>query len=151
MYRSSTDGDERNTVLRSMGAARDPSLVKRTLGLLFSSEMKDQDVYMPVSGLRVHPGGVEALFDWMTRNWDELYKRLPPTLPMLSTMVHILTSGFSSAEQLSQVDKFFADKDTSGYEMALAQSKDSIKSKASWIQRDREDVAEWLRTKGYLK
>lgn len=63
-YRKSTSSDERNTALRSLGRAKQPELIKRTLDLLFSGEIKDQDIYMPTSGLRSHPEGIEALFTW---------------------------------------------------------------------------------------
>jgi aminopeptidase 2 len=117
--------------------------------LLLSGEVKDQDIYMPASGLRTHPEGIEALFTWLTENWEELYKRHPPTLPMLSHMVSLLTSGFTTPEQLERIDKFFSGKNNNGYDQSLAQSKDSIRSKISWLERDRQDVAEWVKANGY--
>ncbi|PHH81294.1 hypothetical protein CDD82_1093 [Ophiocordyceps australis] len=150
-YRTSTNSDVRNTCLRSLGRAKDPELVKRTLGLLFSDEVKDQDVYMPVGGLRTHPEGINAMFEWMTKNWDKMYQRLPPALSMLGTMVTIMTSGFTKQEQLSKVESFFADKNNSGYDQSLEQSKDSIRSKISWLKRDGDDVASWVKSNGYTK
>ncbi len=111
--------------------------------------MKDQDIYMPASGLRGHPAGIEALFTWMTENWDELYKRLPPGLSMLGTMVSIMTSSFSRPEQIARVEAFFADKNTRGFDQSLAQSLEAIRSKIAWIERDSEDIAAWLRDNGY--
>lgn len=148
-YRTSTNSDERNTALRSLGRAKQPELIKRTLGLLFSGEIKDQDIYMPTSGLRSHPEGIEALFTWMEENWDELYKRLPPALSMLGSMVQIMTSGFSKQEQLDKAEAFFKDKNTNGYDQSLAQSLDSVRSKIAWLGRDRDDVAAWLKENGY--
>lgn len=104
---------------------------------------------MPTAGLRSHPEGIEALFKWMVNNWDELYKRLPPALSMLGSMVQIMTSSFTKPEQLAQVEKFFADKNTSGYDQALAQSLDGVRSKISWLSRDKSDVAGWLKENGY--
>ncbi|KAK1754931.1 peptidase family M1-domain-containing protein [Echria macrotheca] len=150
-YRTSTNGDERNTALRVLGRAKDPELIKRTLDLIFSGEVKDQDIYMPTAGLRGHPAGVEALFTFMTENWDRLVEKLPPALSMLSTVVAICTSGFTKPEQLARVEKFFADKSTNGFDQSLAQSMDAVRSKISWLERDREDVAGWLKENGYLK
>jgi aminopeptidase 2 len=121
------------------------------LALLFSGEVKDQDIYMPTAGLRGHANGVEALFVCMTENWDELVKKLPPALSLLGTMVTICTSGFTNQEQLGRVEKFFADKPTAGFDQSLAQSLDAIRSKVSWLERDRADVADWLKANGYLK
>ncbi|KAJ4396954.1 Aminopeptidase 2 mitochondrial [Gnomoniopsis smithogilvyi] len=148
-YRKSTSSDERNTALRSLGRAKQPELIKRTLDLLFSGEIKDQDIYMPTSGLRSHPEGIEALFTWMEENWDELYKRLPPALSMLGSMVQIMTSSFTKPEQLAKVEAFFKDKNTNGYDQSLAQSMDSVRSKIAWLGRDRGDVAAWLKENGY--
>ncbi|KAK1769668.1 mitochondrial aminopeptidase 2 [Phialemonium atrogriseum] len=148
-YRTSTNSDERNTALRSLGRAKDPELIKRTLGMLLSSEVKDQDIYMPAAGLRSHTEGIEALFDWMAENWDELVVKLPPALSMLGTMVTILTSGFTTKEQLSKVETFFEGKSTTGFDQSLAQSLDGIRSKVSWLERDRADVATWLKQNGY--
>ncbi|KAK1832903.1 mitochondrial aminopeptidase 2 [Podospora conica] len=150
-YRESTSADERNTALRCLGRSEDPALIKRTLDLLFSGEVKDQDIYMPTAGLRAHPKGVEALFTFMTENWDELVKKLPPALSLLGSMVTICTSGFTQADQLARVEKFFADKSTNGFDQSLAQSLDAIRSKISWLERDRDDVATWLKENGYRK
>ncbi|KAG6009198.1 hypothetical protein E4U21_003051 [Claviceps maximensis] len=151
LYYASSNSDERNTCLRTLGRAKQPELIKKTLGLLFSPGVKDQDVYMPVVGLRSHPEGINALYEWMESNWALLYERLPPALSMLGNMVNIMTSGFTSKEQLDRVDKFFEGKNTNGYDQSLAQSRDAVLSKISWLDRDREDVAGWVKANGYTK
>ncbi|KAK2608577.1 Aminopeptidase 2 mitochondrial [Conoideocrella luteorostrata] len=150
-YRSSTSGDEKNTALRCLGRAKDPNLIKKSLSLMFTSDVRDQDVYMPVVGLRTHPEGIRALYEYLENNWALMYERLPPSLPMLGTMVNIMTSGFTSQEQLERVEKFFDNKNNNGYDQSLAQSRDAIRSKISWLGRDREDVAAWCKANGYFK
>ncbi|OIW34850.1 hypothetical protein CONLIGDRAFT_588415 [Coniochaeta ligniaria NRRL 30616] len=148
-WRTSTNSDERNTALRCLGRAKDPELIQRTLSMLFSGEVKDQDIYMPAAGLRSHPEGVEALFDWLQENWEQLIIKIPPSFSMLGSLVSIFTSSFTTKEQLDKVEKFFASKSTAGFEMSLAQSLDAIRSKISHLERDREDVKEWLKSNGY--
>ncbi|KAK6587385.1 hypothetical protein PZA11_000675 [Diplocarpon coronariae] len=143
-YRTGKTADERNTALRSIGRAKDPELIKRTLTLPFGGEVKEQDIYMPVSALRTHAAGIEALYGWMTENWDELARRLPAGLSMLGSMVSICTSSFSSQADMDRITKFFEDKSTKGFDQSLAQSLDSIKAKSAWLQRDREDVKKWV-------
>lgn len=143
-FRKSNNSDERNTSLRVLGRAKDPELIKRTLALTFSGEVRDQDIYMPISGLRTHQAGVEAVYNWMTENWDELVRKLPPELNMLDSVVSICTSAFSSQENLERVQKFFAERSTKGFDQTLAQSCDSIKAKAAWLARDRQDVKNWV-------
>ncbi|EHL00359.1 putative Aminopeptidase 2, mitochondrial [Glarea lozoyensis 74030] len=106
-YRESKNADERNTALRSLGRAKDPELIKRTIALPFSGEVKEQDVYLPISALRTHPEGIEALFSWMTENFEVLQQKFPAGLSMLGSIVSICTSSFTSQKDLDRVHKFF--------------------------------------------
>jgi aminopeptidase 2 len=125
-------------------------LIKRTLALPLSDEVKEQDIYLPLGSLRTHPEGVEALWKWVQKNWDTLYKRLPPGLSMLGSVVQLCTSSFCHINQLEQVQAFFKERSTKGFDQGLAQSLDSIRAKASWIERDHEDVEQWLKDNKFL-
>ena len=60
-YKTAKDADERNTALRSLGRAKDEKLIKRTLALPLSEDVKGQDFYLPIGGLRNRKEGIEAL------------------------------------------------------------------------------------------
>lgn len=111
-FRNAPTSDEKNTALRTLGAAEDPALIKRTLDLASGDEVKNQDIYMPLAGLRGHTNGIEARWEWLKTNWDAIYKRLPPSLGMLGSVVQITTSSFCTEKQLKEVEEFFASKDT---------------------------------------
>jgi aminopeptidase 2 len=110
-FRNAATSDEKATALRCLGAAEDPALIKRTLDLATGDEVKNQDIYMPLSGLRNHPAGVEACWTWLKKNWDSIYKRLPPSLGMLGTVIQLSTSSFCTEAQLKDVQEFFDAKD----------------------------------------
>jgi aminopeptidase 2 len=121
-------------------------LIKKTLTLPFNGEVKEQDIYMPISALRTHPEGIEALYGWMTENWEELSRRLPAGLSMLGTVVSICTSSFTKQADLDRIQKFFSERSTKGFDQSLAQSCDAIRAKIAWLSRDRKDVEEWVKT-----
>ncbi|KAL1976637.1 hypothetical protein VTN31DRAFT_2919 [Thermomyces dupontii] len=150
-YHHAPTSDEKNTALRALGASEDPALIRRTLELAGNpAEVRDQDIYLPLSGLRTHRRGVEERWRWLTSNWDEIVRRLPPSLTMLSTVVQLTASAFCTEAQLRTVEAFFADKDTKGYDRAVQQSLDAIRAKAHWVRRDAADVEAWLKTNGFL-
>jgi hypothetical protein len=66
---------------------------------------------MPLGGLRNHPAGVEARWAWLKNEWDGIYKRLPPSLGMLGTVIQLSTSSFCTEAQLKDVQAFFDAKD----------------------------------------
>lgn len=148
-FRTANTSDERNTALRAIGRAKSPELIKRTLSMPLGDEVKSQDIYLPLGGLRTHKEGITALWSWMKDNWDALEKKLPPGLTMLGSVVSICTSSFTSQEQINDIKDFFSQRSTKGFDQALAQSLDAIKAKSNWIDRDAEDVNAWLKQKGY--
>ncbi|KAL4946615.1 hypothetical protein BDV06DRAFT_218082 [Aspergillus oleicola] len=150
-FQNAPTSDEKTTALRCLGTAEDPALIKRTLGLALGDEVKSQDIYMPLGGLRTHAAGIDARWNWVKENWDTLYQRLPPGLGMLGTVLQICTASFCTEAQLKDVEGFFANKDTKGFDRAIEQSLDAIRAKVKWVQRDSADVGSWLKSKGYLK
>ena len=148
-YRTAQTSDERNTALRALGRARDPALIAKTLSLPLSNEVKGQDIYLPLGGLRTHADGISILWDWMKQHWSELERKLPPGLTMLGTVVSLCTSGFTHDRQVDEVKAFFAERSTKGFDQSLAQSHDAVVAKARWLQRDTDDVKKWLGDNGY--
>ncbi|KAL8942055.1 MAG: hypothetical protein Q9216_001867, partial [Gyalolechia sp. 2 TL-2023] len=149
-YQTASDADERNTALRSLGRVNSPDLIDRSLSLALSDHVKNQDVYLPLAGLRNEAPGIEALWKWMTSHWEEIEKKCPPGLTMLSNVVQMCTSGFTSEERLKEVQEWFKDRSTKGFDRALEQSCDTVRAKAKWLARDKDDVEGWLRKEGFL-
>ncbi|KAL9605149.1 MAG: hypothetical protein Q9219_000083 [cf. Caloplaca sp. 3 TL-2023] len=149
-YKTAKDADERNTALRSLGRTEDPALIERTLSLALSEDVKSQDIYLPLGGLRNDAKGIEALWKWMTSNWQEIEKKHPPGLNMLSNIVQLCTSGFTTEERLKEVQAWFAERSTKGFDRALDQSCDAVTAKAKWLARDTGDVEGWLKKEGFL-
>ena len=149
-FGSADTADERNTCLRSLGRTTSPELIKKTLGLALSGDVKTQDIYMPIGGLGSTSRGIEERWKWLTTNWDAINEKLPPTMNMLSSVVSMCCAPFTQKGQMKEVERFFASKDKKGFNRSLEQSLDSISAKSNWLQRDEKNVAEWLKAKGYL-
>ncbi|SSD60283.1 probable Alanine/arginine aminopeptidase [Saccharomycodes ludwigii] len=136
--------------LRSLGRFETPELIQRTLGYLLDGTILKQDIYYPMGGLRATPQGIESLWNWLQKNWDEINKQLPPGLSMLGSIVNLGTSGFTSLEKIGEIKEFFSQRSTKGFDQSLAQSLDSIKSKALWVSRDRKIVSDFLEKNNYM-
>ncbi|ONH66737.1 Aminopeptidase 2, mitochondrial [Cyberlindnera fabianii] len=149
IYNNPVSPDEKITALRSLGRFEDKELIQRTLGYLFDGTVRSQDIYVPMQGMRSNAAGIEALWTWVQTNWDEITKRLPPGLSMLGSVVATCTSGFTSYAKADEIQKFFASKSTKGFDQSLAQSIDTIKSKASWVERDNSAIKAWLKENGF--
>lgn len=149
-YETAKASDERNAALRSLGRAKQPELIQRTLAYSLSKSVKEQDIYLPLAGLRAHREGIEAFWAWMKENWDLLRQKMPPSFTLLGSVVSMATSSFTKEEQLKDVEAFFKDKSTKGFDRNLAQSSDAVRAKMGWLSRDSKDVEQWLRDNKYL-
>ncbi|RAK99965.1 M1 family metallopeptidase [Aspergillus ibericus CBS 121593] len=147
-FRTAPTSDDRITALAALGYARDPHLVHRTTCVLLSDEVRLQDIHVPMTTLRTHPNGVEALWTWITDNWDVVKERLSSGLVVLTMVVGLCTSGFSTEEQRDKVEAFFRERGTEGFDRAVGQSLDEIRMKARWVERDGEEVGRWLEGRG---
>lgn len=101
--------------------------------------------------LRTHTEGIQALWAFMKENWSTIVEKLPPGLSLLSSVIQMTTNNFSSVESIEEIERFFKDKNTKGFNQGLAQSLDAVRAKANWIERDGQDVRSWLSERGFLK
>ena len=70
---------------------------------------------------------------------------------MLGSVVQIVTNSFSSKASVEEIEKFFNDKSTKGFDQGLAQSLDAVRAKANWVERDAGEVRSWLSERGFFK
>lgn len=70
---------------------------------------------------------------------------------MLGSVVQIVTGSFTSTEAIVEIEKFYKERSTKGFDQGLAQSLDSIRGKANWVDRDAQEVRGWLSDRSFLK
>ncbi|CAB4254943.1 metallo-aminopeptidase [Maudiozyma barnettii] len=153
LYLNPVSSDEKLAALRTLGRFEDIELINRTLSYLMDDKgtILNQDIHIPMHGLRGDVNGISALWGWTQDNWEKLSTKLPPGLSMLGSIVSISTSGFTSFDKIEEIKQFYENKSTKGFDQGLAQSLDTIKAKAQWVERDRNVVLQYLKEHGYYK
>lgn len=68
---------------------------------------------------------------------------------VLDRFVKTTLNKFSSEKTLADIEKFFADKDNTGYDRGLALVADSIRGNAGYVKRDQALLEKWLKENGY--
>ncbi|CAH2350240.1 alanine/arginine aminopeptidase [[Candida] railenensis] len=151
IYQNPESVEVKISALRSLGRFTQPDLLEKITGYLLQSDViKQQDIYIPMQGLRASKEGMNYLWTWLQENWDKIYEILPPGLSMLGSVVTLATSGFTKRDQKQAIEDFFKTKDTKGFNQGLAQSLDVITAKINWSERDSKKVADWLSVNGYV-
>ena len=150
LYKNSDNSDERLIALRSLGKFPEAELMQRTLGYVLDGTVLNQDIYTPLIEMRSTKAGVLALWEWVEKNIDVVIERLHPSSPLLGHLLTVTVSGFTTYQDISKVKAFFDKRDTKGYNNSLAQAIDTIEAKAQWVQRDAEEVEQFLKDSKFL-
>ncbi|KAG9244468.1 peptidase family M1-domain-containing protein [Calycina marina] len=143
--RTNSSLEKRNIFLGSLGAARDPSLIERTLALATSPEVvKLNNTTRVLNKLAEHSGGIISLWKWLRQNFDLLHAHLSSNGYGLLSIIELCTDRLVTEEHLTEVKDFFNNKDTSNYDKLLAQVLNTIETNNTWITRERENIRKWL-------
>jgi hypothetical protein len=68
-----------------------------------------------------------------------------PVLPVVLIFIQLSFASLSARKDYEAVVEFFKDKDTSKYNLSLAQAEDGIRARAGMVERSSGELWEWLR------
>ncbi|KAL5636049.1 hypothetical protein ACGC1H_004760 [Rhizoctonia solani] len=126
----------------AMTFAQDDALIEKTLKYMDTS-VKDQDIMYYFAGLSGDRASRRRVAEYFKENYEKLYKRFEGNFS-LNYLVKYSFDSFSTEQDAKDVEEFFKNKDSSKYNLALAQTLDSIRANAKWLERSRDDVAQWM-------
>ncbi|GAA6024593.1 hypothetical protein JCM8202_005070 [Rhodotorula sphaerocarpa] len=123
--------------------------IDRTLGMILSGEIKTSNVLNFCVRLCENPAAKRRLWSFFKENYETFESRYRAgwTLAVIVSVSFSKLTSFADAEDAEQ---FFRDKDTSPYRQWLDQGLEAVRASAKWLERDEDDVKEWLRSGGYL-
>ncbi|KAF8199715.1 leucyl aminopeptidase [Pholiota molesta] len=134
---------ERRAALLALGASPDPVLLQKTADFV-ATKARDSDITMFFRGLignfQARRFATKYLFD----NYDTFYNRLKDNLS-LPDFIRLCVDFYSNQADYTIIGTYFKNKDTSKYNLSLAQALDSIQARSGYIERSTADLLNWLR------
>ncbi|KAL1672234.1 hypothetical protein EV122DRAFT_284153 [Schizophyllum commune] len=132
----------RAAAISALCSTRDPELLEETKHYVLD-EARDGDMPPFFRGLQGNPAARRMLVLLLKDNYDAIYKRFEGTFS-LGRIIQAPIESLSTKKDYEETKAFFADKDTSKYDMSLAQALDSVKARYTYIGRSTEDLKHWL-------
>ncbi|CED82191.1 Puromycin-sensitive aminopeptidase and related aminopeptidases [Phaffia rhodozyma] len=145
VYKNPSNPSTKVDAMVALTAPTDNALLGRTFSMLIT-EVKDQDVLFFFMGLAQNTKSRRALVDYFQTNYDAIYKRFNNTMS-LNRLVGITYNKLSTRADLDSIQSFFAGKDTSQFDMSLAQTSEAVLASTQWLSTDKENVESWLKAK----
>lgn len=145
-YVVETMHEEKNRIGRALGRFRQKELIKRTLELSLSKDVRPQDASIVMGGAWGNSRGRELAWEFVKKNWQVLVDRYGEgghTLPRFIQPA----GGFATLDKAKDFESFFKKNAAPGAERAVEQAVEFIRSNAEWLKRDAADVAKWLKSR----
>lgn len=108
------------------------------------------DMQFLVTSLADNPTARLLQWAWIKTHWSSIEMKIGKNSSLLDRIVGAVLQTLTDASTLTEIESFFKDKDTTAFARALEVSKDRIKGRARYLQRDHKKLKEWLTANGYV-
>ncbi|GJQ09935.1 hypothetical protein GpartN1_g1726.t1 [Galdieria partita] len=145
MHETFTLNEEKIRCLRVLGRIPDPQLCQEMLEWSWKHVRPGDFMFALYSAAMNRCKGPQVVWHYMQTHWKDMVERYGTGgNHMLTNLIQLSTRRLSSKEDAQQVKAFFHDIQAEGCERVIKQSIEEINVVASWNQRDRENVSNWL-------
>ncbi|KZC12138.1 Puromycin-sensitive aminopeptidase [Dufourea novaeangliae] len=138
LYHDTDLHEEKDRILRALGAIKDETLLARVLEFSMSDKVRAQDAVYGIMSVSMTYKGRLMAWEFVKKNWQSLRDRYGGGY-LLSRLVKVITEHFVTEEQAKDVEKFFE----------VQQSLESIRLNVAWLDRDLDSIKEFLTTQKY--
>ncbi|BET03125.1 Aminopeptidase [Nesidiocoris tenuis] len=143
LYREENLQEEKDRIGRSLGAFKDKNILSKVLEFAMSDEVRSQDKVFVMVSIDMTKPGRELLWEFVRTNWTDLLRRYEGGF-LLSRLVKSSMENFASEEMASSIEEFFKNAECSSATRSIQQSVESIRLNASWLNRDKDQIKEFL-------
>lgn len=150
--------DSKDVCLGALGTCTDESIITNTLlPFLFnisppapaSDSVPPADLHMLSGGLASNRVARPLLWKFIKENWGQIEDKIGGNPIVVDRFVNVSLSKFTSYKDLEEIEAFFQDKDTTAFNRTLEATKDKVRGRAAYKERDAGILKEWLVTNGY--
>jgi aminopeptidase N len=140
--KAAVDPEERYTYLYALTSFADPALVRRTMQLALSDDVRSQDAKIVVAQMLGNPDTRELAWDLLPARWPELQEKTGEFVG--NTMVVAPLGTFCDARTADEIEQFFGANKVPDAERTLRQSIEGVRACARLAAAQRPTLAAWL-------
>ncbi len=137
--------EERVRILHAMGLVEEPAIIQDLLALIFERKLiRTSDIVYVMPAMGSHPGGRLALWDYVRTNWGVINESYGKGTRMISRILEGMISGHATTNAADMFEVFFHLNPVPSATSKIAQSIETVRTRAAWRQRDSAKIAEFL-------
>ncbi|MEK0341974.1 MAG: ERAP1-like C-terminal domain-containing protein, partial [Nitrosopumilus sp.] len=127
--------------LRFLGAMcnfRDEKLLIKTLQFSLTSEVRSQNMQLPIMRIAANPYGKKILWSWLKKNWSKLRKKVGSGNPLFNRIVASI-SLIADDSMEKEIIQFFKSNPTPGTERIQAQTLERIRIHSKFLRHMKKE------------
>ena len=143
--RAATNPEQRYQYLYALTSFADPALVRRTMELALSADVRSQDAKFVVARMLTNQDTRDLAWDLVRARWADIQKKTGEFVG--NTVIVSALSAFCDAGSANEIRAFFARHPVPDAERTLRQSLERVNSCARLAQAQRPRLASWLKAR----
>lgn len=145
MHNASENSEERVTLAGSLTGFKQPELIKRSLDMIMSDDVRLQDVSYWIAYSFANRHARQTTWKWMVGNWKWLEENIGTDLGFFRMPIYA-GRAFSDESFLPEFKKFFESHMSVSFERPVNQALETIQWQAAWKKRDLASIKKYLKT-----
>lgn len=142
--------DSREVTLKALGHVNNEAIFQSLISKIVEPEViPTMDAHFLGKSLSTNIHTRDGFWLYFKNNYDAIYKSMSTNMVVLDRFVKLTLANYLTMEMHDEIYNFFKDKDVHGFERSYKQVLDNIKIRSAWVQRDQENVKEWLNINGF--
>ncbi|KZT39817.1 hypothetical protein SISSUDRAFT_1060871 [Sistotremastrum suecicum HHB10207 ss-3] len=143
IYESSASPATHLPAIGGMCSSKDPELIKEVIEYT-KKPLRTQDFDSFWITLANNSFARRILIDYTYENFDAIFERFGRGFNTMRNIIESTFGKLTTEEDATKLEDFLKNKDTAGYNMAVAQTLELIRVNTKWRRNATEDVKGWL-------
>ncbi len=138
LYRNAKTMEEKLRFLGAMCSFKDEKLLLKSLNFSQTSEVRSQNMQLPIMKVAANPYGKKILWPWLKTNWQKLNKKVGRGNPLFNRIVASISS-IADDSMEKEIRQFFKKNPTLGTERTQEQTLERIRISSKFLRRMKKE------------
>ena len=138
LYINAKTMEEKLRFLGAMSGFQDKKLLLKSLDFSQTSEVRSQNMRVPIMKVAANPYGDKVLWPWLKKNWKKLNKKVGHGNPLFNRIVASISSVADDSME-KEIKQFFKNNPTPGTERTQTQTLERIRIKSKFLRNMRKE------------
>jgi len=138
LYNNAKTMEEKLRFLGAMSGFQDRKLLIKSLDFSQTSEVRSQNMRVPIMKVAANPYGDKVLWPWLKKNWKKLNKKVGHGNPLFNRIVASISSVADDSME-KEIKQFFKKNPTPGTERTQAQTLERIRINSKFLRNMRKE------------